>query len=187
MLTLGEQAVWQCPRCGRGSPDSRDEAAHLDAHRRLERDRTVVTWEVLAHRLTRPGPESSDPNRRRVPLLLSVLAVLLLGSLLLSVRTGEVLPGRATEPPVPAAVPDTATATTPTTATGPTAGEARAGRPPLSVPPLNVQTRPPPTSPPAISQPLTAGATPPTTTPPEPVDPPHLLELCLPPVLCLEV
>ena len=187
VLTLGEQDVWQCARCGRGSPDIRDEAAHLDAHRRLERDRTVVTWEVLAHRLTRPEPESSDRNRRRAPLLVSAVAALLLGSLLLSIRTSEDPRGRAEEIPTPAPVPEAAVPAPPTTVTPSTAGETPLGPPPLSVPPANVETGPPSTSPPAVSQPLTAGPAPPTPTPAQPVDQPHLLELCLPPVLCLAV
>lgn len=29
-------AVWMCPECGHGSPEMRDERAHLDAHRQLQ-------------------------------------------------------------------------------------------------------------------------------------------------------
>ena len=185
MLTLGEQDVWQCSRCGRGSPDIRDEAAHLDAHRRLERDPTLVTWEVLVHRLTRPQRKSADSPRRRTPLLLSVVAAMLLLSLLLSVDAGEVLPGQATEAPAP--TPTTA-APVPSTPSTPRSSveAARAERPPPSVPPVHVETGASTSSPAPISAPLPAAATPPPTTPAEPLDQPHLLELCLP-SLCLRV
>jgi hypothetical protein len=186
VLTLGEQDVWQCPRCRRGSPDIRDEAAHLDAHRRLERDLTLVTWEVLVHRLTRPGPESGDGRRRRTPLLLAVVAAMLLLSLLLSVDAGEVLPGQATETPAPTPTTAAPVPSAPTIAVRSSVDEARAERPPPSVPPVTVETGPSASSPPAISTPPPAAAAPPTTTPAEPVDQPHLLELCLS-SLCLAV
>ena len=185
VLTLGEQDVWQCPRCGRGSPDIRDEAAHLDAHRRLERDPTLVTWELLVHRLTRSGRERGNRSRRRASLVLSVLGAVLLGSLLLSVRTGDVRGGRAKET-VPAPTIEAAPDNTPTTAARSSSGETLAAPPPPSVPPTNVEAAVPPSSPPAISQPLTAGLTPPTTTPPPPADRDHLVQLCVP-SLCLGI
>ena len=185
VLTLGEQDVWQCARCGRGSPDMRDEAAHLDAHRRLERDRTLLTWELLVHRLTRQDADRGERNRDPAPLILAIFAAALLGSLLLSVRAGGQLPGGAGETTAPTTTA-LAAPNTPPTSTRSSLPEALVGRPPASVPPVSVDARPPPSSPPAISNPLAAGPTPPTTTPTEPADRPYLLELCLP-SLCLAV
>jgi hypothetical protein len=35
-LAPGARRAWTCPHCGHGSPEPRDEAAHLDAHRQLQ-------------------------------------------------------------------------------------------------------------------------------------------------------
>ena len=191
MLTLGEveQDVWHCPRCGRGSPDARDEAAHLDAHRRLERDLTVVTWEILVHRLTRPEREHGDRNHRRSALVPAVLAAVLLGSLLLSLRTAEVLPERAQESTTPTSPTPTAIADPPTDASRSTADEGLSGPPPPSPAPrvgVDVQAEAPPEPSTAIFQPPLAGPTPSTTPQAAPVEGEHLLQLCIP-SFCLSV
>ncbi len=130
MLTLGEQDVWQCPRCGRGSPDVRDEAAHLDAHRLLERDRALMTWELLVHRLTPHRADRGERSRGPAPLVLSVLAAMLLASVLLSVHAGERLPAGGNETAAPTTSGQVATPDTPTTTARSTSREALAGRPP---------------------------------------------------------
>jgi hypothetical protein len=176
VLTLAESNAWQCVRCGRGSPDIRDEAAHLDAHRRLERDRAVVTWELLVHRLTIHGPQRRRKSAER-PLMLSILAALLLALLLLSMKSGGEILDNPVRETAPATTAEVTVANTPTTTARPSP-QTVPDRPVPFVPPVPVATGVVP-SPPAISKPLAAGPTSSTTTPAEPVDPPHLVELCL--------
>jgi hypothetical protein len=64
-------AAWLCPQCGHGSPEPRDERAHLDAHRQLQA--FFEEWDAGT------APEPVAPARSRSVLYaacaLAVLAV----------------------------------------------------------------------------------------------------------------
>jgi hypothetical protein len=63
LTTVTERQVWTCPMCGHGSPEPRDEAAHLDAHR--HQGQFFEDWE---------GAVRSDRARERRGTAVIVLA-----------------------------------------------------------------------------------------------------------------
>src|SRR5919199_4299186 len=89
--------VWTCPMCGHGSPEPRDEAAHLDAHRQL--GQFLAEWEsaVRADR----ARERRGRTVAIVGVVVAALAVLAAGVWLFGVRTGTGSGQRATPSPSP--------------------------------------------------------------------------------------
>ncbi|HEX3620950.1 MAG TPA: hypothetical protein VHT97_01405 [Acidimicrobiales bacterium] len=73
--------VWTCPECGHGSPEPRDQQAHLDAHRQLRR--FLDQWQASA-----AADAAAERRARRRPFLYGVVLLLVVAVLAtLAVRT----------------------------------------------------------------------------------------------------
>ena len=173
-----------CPECGHGSPEIRDERAHLDAHRQLRA--FFQEWDAG----TESGKSKGRRSRRRLACLYAAVALVVV---FLSVgvfsRINRDSGGqRASVPPI--VIPDAAMIA-PALPTAPvpipvvTLTEPPAARPPQASP----ATSPAPTNtvrgdsfvPPPASAAGPRPAPPPATVPPPVVAPatPHVLHLCL--------
>jgi len=121
--------TWTCPTCRHGSPDPRDELAHLDAHRQLSRFFDEWDDAVVADR-------NKERDRRSSPLVvagLAVLVVLVAGAVFWSFHrsggqsgpvAGSIIP---TPRSIPTPTPAPASGLTPQ---GPTAPDASQLTPP---------------------------------------------------------
>jgi hypothetical protein len=177
-------AVWICPQCGHGSPDPRDERAHLDAHRQLQA--FFAQWDAGT------APEPVAPTRRRPTLYAAcALAVLLVWSLTVFSHVnraddaGRALPAPAaapvTEPrrisPPPAVTNDVPPAAATPSRSGSSAASspARQSAAPSSSTATDDGLAPPPVATtPTTSAP--AAANPPVSGPPAPH---HVVSLCV--------
>lgn len=175
-------AVWMCPECGHGSPDIRDERAHLDAHRQLRA--FFQEWDEG----TASGQERGRRSKRRLVLLYTAFALLLVmvSALLFSRINGDSAGARASVPTI--AVPDK-TVVPPAPPT--TAAPARSADPAPTVVPQPRRSAPQSA---AVTETVAEGFVPPVAAPeppqsaaapatvlPQVVAPsnPHLLQLCL--------
>ncbi len=179
-VVRGTAAVWLCPKCGHGSPDPRDERAHLDAHRQLRA--FFEEWEAGTE------PELVPAARRRSVLYAGcALLVLLAWSLTVfsNINRATDIP-RSVLPPAAApaasreqvATPPAVTAAAPPPASTPAA---RSGSPSTSSSTARSATAVP--APAGFVPPSAVVALAPTpadpaavTTPPAPQ---HLLSLCV--------
>lgn len=178
-----------CPECGHGSPDPRDERAHIDAHRQLQA--FFREWDAG----TEPVPGGIGRNARLRVLLVGAVAVLVL---LMSVAVfsrinatpagfqavapAQVLP----TPQPPPAQPASSTVSTPKTPTAtPTATPdpvaVRTDRVVAATPSAVVAA--PPSSPVTASGPVAApsasGAAPEPVAAVAPPEPVHLISACI--------
>lgn len=95
-LLQGSQRAmaWVCPDCGHGSPEPRDERAHLDAHRQLRQ--FLDGWDAAA-----AADRNAERRKRLRPVLLGIAA--LVAALVVSVAVLLRLTGG--EPVAPPAAP----------------------------------------------------------------------------------
>lgn len=68
------ELAWVCPGCGHGSPEPRDQQAHLDAHRQLRR--FFEEWEAAG-----AADQAPDRSPRRRPLYYVAAALVLLAAI----------------------------------------------------------------------------------------------------------
>ena len=88
-----QEMAWVCPVCGHGSPEPRDEQAHLDAHRQLER--FIADWDAAA-----AADQAAERDRRRRPLYFAVVVVVVVA---LAVMALQGIGGNDVTPSVPTA------------------------------------------------------------------------------------
>ncbi len=149
MLRATAAAVWLCAECGHGSPDPRDERAHLDAHRQLRA--FFEEWD--AGTATPPTESVRRARGRSLVYAAGVLAVLLVWSLTVFSHVNRAKDGpRATLPP--AAAP------------APAGGQSSGGRQVLTPPAVSDVRPAAPAAPAATAATAATIAAPATTTPP---------------------
>ena len=186
--------AWECPECGHGSPELRDQAAHLDAHRQLQQ--FFRAWDDAVATDARAGASNVRRRRLRVVLAFAVLCVVAL--VVAGLAGGGGAPSRPTAAGVPVPGVDLPRETTPPAATdadaapppdGPTAVQGPAGAPaagPASRPPSptaavpDVPAFPTPVPAPTGAAPTgTVGGSVPATAPASAARPAPTLRTCL--------
>ena len=92
--------AWTCPNCGHGSPEQRDQAAHLDAHRQLQQ--FFRSWDDAVATDARADAAAGARRRRRIwGVVVALLAVAMLVVAGLAGRGGAPSPPTAAGAPVP--------------------------------------------------------------------------------------
>jgi hypothetical protein len=131
----GDVDVWQCALCGRGSPDARDEVAHVDAHLRLRRDPFAERWDHIGRGLIgerSPACPVARPRTWTVAAAVVAMCGLFCVLGLVMLRTGR---GAPSPPGTPARAPlptrDVVAPPAPASSTSPIAPDrpTRDGRP----------------------------------------------------------
>jgi hypothetical protein len=156
--------AWVCPECGHGSPEPRDQRAHLDAHRQLRQ--FIDDWDAAA-----ASDRVVKGRRRRRPVVYAVVVLVVLLLAAAGVRTGrrhDVVPPTGAGPlpavdvPVPAGPPQSSGPVRPPAVVppAPSAGPAPARAEPAPAPAdagfagPPVVTQPAPTAPATPAQPV---------------------------------
>lgn len=190
-----------CPECGHGSPELRDERAHLDAHRQLQA--FFREWDAG----TAPEPVDVGRTRRRKLVVAVILVLVLLASVGVFAKINRTpdafratVPARTAPVDDPARQSQAARPAQPVAGTvAPPAAPAQSARPVTPAPPsasvpapvLDLEIPVP------VSVPSTGGLSPPVAAPapgpasvpevtPNAPPPPHLLSLCILGI-CLDV